>query len=116
MNDTARAGIAVPEVIRIYQDAHDRHDLTTALSAFAADATVTDEGREYVGTGEIRDWLTRTTTEYRYTRTLLTAEALNDDTWLIRNRLEGDFPGNLVDLRYRSELAGGAITVLVIAP
>jgi hypothetical protein len=111
MNDTA-----VPEIIRIYQDAHDRHDITTALSAFAADATVADEGREYHGTGEIRDWLTKTTNEYRYTRTLLSAEAINNDTWLIRNRLEGNFPGNVVDLRYRFKLASELITALVIAP
>jgi hypothetical protein len=120
MNDTANAAHAhrttVPEIIRIYQDAHDRHDITTALSAFAADATVADEGHEHHGTSEIRGWLTKTTTEYRYTRTLLGAEAMNNDTWLIRNRLEGNFPGNVVDLRYRFELAGDLITALVIAP
>jgi hypothetical protein len=41
---------------------------------------------------------------------------MNNDTWLIRNRLEGNFPGNVVDLRYRFELAGDLITALVIAP
>jgi hypothetical protein len=107
---------AVPDIIGTYQDAHDRHDITTALSAFAAGATVADEGHEYRGTDEIRDWLTRTTNEYRYTRTLLTAEAIDSDTWLIRNRLEGNFPGNVVDLGYRFELAGALITALVIAP
>ncbi len=119
MNDTANAaydGITIPDIIRTYQGAHDRHDITTALSTFAADATITDEGHEYHGTSEIRDWLTKTTTEYRYTRTLLSAEAINHDTWLIRNRLEGNFPGNVVDLRYRFTLAGQLITTLVIAP
>ena len=119
MNDTANAthtGTEIPEIIRIYQDAHDRRDITTALTAFAADATVTDEGHQYHGTDEIRDWLTKTTTEYRYTRTLLSAEAIGNETWLIRNRLEGNFPGNVVDLRYRFELTSDLITALVIAP
>lgn len=111
MNDTA-----IPEVVGTYQDAHDRHDITAALSAFAAEATVADDGHEYHGTSEIRDWLTRTTTEFRYTRTLLSAEAVNNDTWLIRNRLEGNFPGNVVDLRYRFTVAGELITALAIAP
>ena len=111
MNDTA-----VPDIIRTYQDAHDRHDITAALATFAADATVTDEGHEYHGTGQICDWLTKTTTEYRYTRTLLGAEAINHGTWLIRNRLEGNFPGNVVDLRYRFTLTDGLITNLEIAP
>jgi len=111
MNDTA-----VPDIIRTYQDAHDRHDITTALSTFAADATVTDEGHEYHSTSEIRDWLTKTTTEYRYTRTLLGAEAINNDSWLIHNRLEGNFPGNIVELRYGFTLADQLITALAITP
>ena len=119
MNDTANAthaGTAIPEIIRTYQDAHDRRDITTALAAFAASATVTDEGHQYYGTDEIRDWLTKTTTEYRYTRTLLSADAIDNETWLIRNRLEGNFPGNVVDLRYRFELIRNLIIALVIAP
>lgn len=116
MNDTANPdSAAIPEVIRTYQDAHDGHDIATALSAFAAQATVTDEGHTYRGTDEIRDWLIKTTTEYRYTRTLLGAEAIDDYTWLIRNRLEGNFPGNVVDLRYRFTLANSLIANLKIA-
>ena len=65
---------------------------------------------------QIRDWLSKTTTEYRYTRDLLGAEAINDHTWLIRNRLEGNFPGNIVELRYQFTLADELITTLAIAP
>jgi hypothetical protein len=118
MNDTDanRDSAAIPEVIRTYQGAHDGHDIPTALSAFAPRATVTDEGHTYRGTTEIHDWLTKTTTEYRYTRTLLGAEAIDGHTWLIRNRLEGNFPGNIVDLRYRFSLTDGLITNLEIVP
>jgi hypothetical protein len=33
-----------------------------------------------------------------------------------RNRLEGNFPGNVVDLRYEFTLAGDRISALTIAP
>ena len=60
----------LPEVIQRYQDAHDHHDTDGALAAFTVDATVRDDGHEYRGTDEIRDWLARTSAEYTYTRTL----------------------------------------------
>jgi hypothetical protein len=94
----------------------DGHDIPTALSAFAPQATVTDEGHTYRGTNEIHDWLTKTSTEYRYTRTLLGAKAIDHNTWLIRNRIEGNFPGNVVELRYRFGLTDGLIASLEIAP
>lgn len=106
----------LPDVIRRYQDAHDDHDVDGALATFAAAATVRDEGRQWVGTTEIRAWLTKTSTEYTYTRTLLGAETTADGSWDVRNRLEGNFPGNVVDLHYRFELASEQILSLTIAP
>jgi hypothetical protein len=35
---------------------------------------------------------------------------------VIRNRLEGNFPGNIVDLDYRFTLEGDRIASLTIAP
>jgi len=35
---------------------------------------------------------------------------------LVTNRLEGNFPGNVVDLRYEFVLTGDLISRLVIAP
>ena len=54
--------------------------------------------------------------EYTFTRTLLGAEPLDDGRWLVRNHLEGDFPGGAVDLRYEFALTDGLISRLVIAP
>jgi hypothetical protein len=83
---------------------------------FTPTATVKDDGREYHGPGEIRDWLARASTEFTYTRTLLGADAVDANTWLVTNHLEGDFPGGVVDLRYRFVLAEGLISELEIAP
>ena len=94
MDDTASsddATIDLPDVIRRYQDAHDRHDTETALATFTPDARVIDEEHEHKGTDDIRHWLRTAATEFTYTRTLVTADALEAKTWLVVNHLEGDF-------------------------
>ena len=106
----------LPPVITMYQDAHDRDDVEGALSAFTPTARVVDEDREYAGTDEIRQWLATTAREFTYTRAFVSAEAIADDRWVVRNHLEGDFPGGVVDLRYKFVLNGNRISELVIAP
>ena len=61
----------VPEIIRRYLGAQDRRDTEAALSAFAPDATVVDDGHEYLGSVRIRHWLAKASTEFTYTRTFL---------------------------------------------
>ncbi len=110
------AELELPEIIQRYQDAHDTHAINRALSAFTRDATVIDEDRTYRGRDEIRHWLSTAAREFTYTRTLINAEHPDDDTWLVRNRLEGNFPGGIANLRYRFALADGHIAELEIAP
>lgn len=109
-------GELLPEVVRQYQDAHDRHETDIALSAFTPDARVIDESREYRGSARIRHWLETAASEYTYTRTCISAEALTPDTWRIVNHLDGDFPGRAIDLSYQFRLTGGLISELLIAP
>jgi hypothetical protein len=106
----------LPAVIQQYQDAHDRHDIDAALATFTATATVIDEDRVWTGTDEIKTWLAETSSKYAFTRTLLGAHADGEQSWLVRHRLEGNFPGNVVDLRYRFSLDGDRIASLRIAP
>lgn len=107
---------SIPSVIVGYQEAHDRHDIGAALASFSNDAVVHDENETWVGTDRIRQWLTKTSSEYTFTRALLGAERTSTESWLIRNRLEGNFPGNVVDLRYEFTLDGDRISALKIAP
>jgi hypothetical protein len=109
-------GVEVPEVVSRYQNAHDLHDTAAALSAFASDARVVDDGREYVGAGEIRDWLDHAASEYTFSRSLVRAEPAGANTWLVINHLEGNFPGGVDDLRYQFVVIGELITEQVIAP
>ena len=103
-------------MISRYQEAHDRRDTAVALSAFAPNARVADDGREYHGTDEIRGWLEQAASEYTFTRSLVGAEATGPGTWIVTNHLEGNFPGGVVDLRYQFVVTADLISELVIAP
>jgi ketosteroid isomerase-like protein len=119
MNDASRPehpDFELAEVIRRYLEAHDRGDTDGALAAFTRDATVVDDGHDYVGSDEIRHWLSKASTEFTYTRTFVDADAVDANTWLVTNHLEGNFPGNVVDLRYQFVLTGDLISELIIAP
>ena len=105
----------IPDVIENYLAAHDRGDVDGALPAFAAEATVSDDGHDYVDLQEIRPWLTRSSTEFTYTRTLVSAHHEGGGVWVVVNHLEGNFPGGQVDLSYRFVVQHDKVVRLVIA-
>jgi hypothetical protein len=106
----------LPETITDYLSAHRAGDPAAAVAAFHRDATVTDDGSVYTGVEEIQKWLGRSSSEYTYTVELTAAERLDDTHYVVTNRLEGNFPGGVVDLRYRFSLRDGLIEDLTIAP
>jgi ketosteroid isomerase-like protein len=106
----------MPHVVAQYQDAHDRRDVERALAWFTPNAVVKDDGHEYHGRDRIRDWLSGASTQFSYTRTLTGADAVDGNTWLVTNHLEGNFPGGVVDLRYRFVLIDDLISKLEIPP
>ena len=72
--------------------------------------------RPSAGPTEVLDFLRHAGGEYTYTTELVGAERVDDAHWVAVNRLEGDFPGGVAELRYRFTLADDLITELVIAP
>jgi len=100
----------------MYQSAHDRRDVETALAQFTHEATVVDDGRRYEGVNGIEQFLTKAGSEYTYTRTLISAEEVTANCWRVTNRLEGNFPGGQVDLSYEFYLESELIARLIIAP
>lgn len=106
----------LPATVRGYLAAHEARDVDTALRAFSPTAVVVDEGTTYRGTDEVRRFLTEAGSEFTYTSTLVAAERTDDAHWVVTTHLEGDFPGGVVDLRYRFTMDGDAIAELVIAP
>ncbi len=118
MSDDHHEGGAtpLPGVIDRYFAAHDRRDTDNALATFTPAGRVHDDGHEYVGSVEIREWIGRASTQFTYTRTFVDASPTGPNAWMVVNRLKGNFPGGEVDLRYRFVLDGDAIAELVIAP
>jgi hypothetical protein len=107
----------LPLPITTYLNRSQGNQRRTAIEAFAADAVVVDDGHQYRGTSEIEAWLDRVASEYEYTTTFLRAER-DERATLVVNRLEGTFPGGIVDLKYRFVLnsQNAAIRELTIAP
>lgn len=106
----------LPHPISSFLAAHRVRDVDAAMRYLTTDATVTDEGHTYRGSTAIRAWVQRGGSEYTYTSELTETEKIDDDHYVATHHLEGDFPGNVVDLRFQFTLHDGQITSLVIAP
>ncbi len=106
----------LPTTIRAYLAAHAAGEPEAALRSFSADAVVTDEGHTYRGTDEVGHFLLEAGGRYTYTTRLIGAQRIDDAHWVATNRLEGDFPGGVVDLGYRFTLVDDLIAELFIAP
>jgi hypothetical protein len=78
------------------------------------DATVTDEGKTYRGRAEIRQWLSRSATEFTYTIEMTSAIKVDANRYVAMHHLEGNFPGGQVDLQFRFTVRDGAIIQLTI--
>jgi ketosteroid isomerase-like protein len=106
----------LPTKVRGFLAAHVARDADAALRAFSPTAVVVDDGTTYRGTEEIRGFLSKAGAEFSYSTELLGAERVDDAHWVATNRLEGDFPGGVVELGYRFTMDGDLIAELVIAP
>lgn len=105
-----------PAVARYLSAQGDEEGRQSVVEAFTADARVTDEGIDYDGRDGIRAWLDKTGSEYTYTTALIGQRQEGPDQWTVVAHLEGDFPGGVVDLRYRFSLEQDRISRLIIAP
>ncbi|GAA11208.1 MULTISPECIES: hypothetical protein [Gordonia] len=106
-----------PDAVRAFMRLTTCNDRTAATALFTEDAAVTDDGRDHVGIASIRDWLDREASEYTYTTTVVGASSSPTDGAVVTTRLEGDFPGGVVDLDYRFGLdEQGRLRRLVIEP
>jgi hypothetical protein len=52
------AEVPLPEVVRLYLSAHDEGDADVAVATFKPDGRVREDGHDYLGSSEIRNWLT----------------------------------------------------------
>ncbi|RIJ52085.1 nuclear transport factor 2 family protein [Clavibacter lycopersici] len=105
-----------PASIAQYLLAVEADDIPGSLDALTPDAVVVDEGVARTGAG-IAEWRARSASEYAYTREFRGLEVVDPSRFVAQHRLEGDFPGGVVDLRFTFTLAAdGRIRRLEIAP
>ena len=103
-------------VVSRYFEADARRDSEAILALFLDDATVIDEGGEWRGTGEIRQWRLGPVSKYEYTTTLARIDAFDDTHYRASGRIEGNFPGGTAELEWNFSIVGGRISRLKIAP
>lgn len=105
----------LPDTVKTFMAALDSQEIDRALATLTTDAVVTDDGRDYTGTDEIRAWLATASSEYTYTAEF-TGAATTDAGVDLTQHLDGNFPGGVADLHYRFTLHDAVISRLVIEP
>ena len=106
--------VNLPEPILNYFNADKK--LGKAVSeCFTEDGVVVDERQTYRGRSAIDRWHSDTTAKYQYTSEPIDVTG-RDNQWVVTSRLQGNFPGSPITIRYRFVLKGNEIASLEIAP
>ncbi|MCU0733660.1 MAG: nuclear transport factor 2 family protein [Hyphomonas sp.] len=105
--------IQMPAPVRQYFQSEAFGDTTRIADCFTSDAVVTDERRTHVGREAIRAWKAASKAATKYQVTPVSAEP-DGGRVLVTGRVEGDFPGSPVMLRYLFDLEGDQISALEI--
>ncbi len=103
----------LPGPVATYVDAERTKNTALLVSAFAPDAVVHDEKRNYEGIDAIRAWKQKAEQKYQYVMEPLAA-TVDGQNVTVRALLIGSFPGSPVVVDYVFTLAGDKITSLEI--
>ena len=105
---------ATSDVIDRYFDADERQDVEGIVGLFTDDAEVVDEAQTWRGTEGVRAWRKGPASKYQYRTTIFETKQLGPVDFVLKGRLEGNFPGGTADLTWRFTLAGDRIRTLRI--
>lgn len=105
---------ATSDVIDRYFDADERQDVDDIVALFTDDAEVVDEAQTWRGTERIKAWRKGPASKYQYRTTIFETKQLGPVDFLLKGRLDGNFPGGTADLTWRFTLAGDRIKTLRI--
>jgi ketosteroid isomerase-like protein len=99
--------------IAAYVEESNAHDIGALTARFKTDAVVADEGLTRRGAEEIRHWIEKTHSEYRFTLEALDFAEEGGET-IVTCLVAGTFPGSPVRLRFHFTLDGDKIAALTI--
>jgi hypothetical protein len=105
--------LSLPEPIAAYFAADKQNNAQALAHCFTTHAVVKDEGHTHSGIDAIKAWKAAASTKYTYTTEPFALEQ-SDGHQVVTSRVEGNFPGSPVDLRYRFRLERGLIASLEI--
>jgi uncharacterized protein (TIGR02246 family) len=106
--------LATPGVITRYFSAQAARNWDAMVALFTDDAVVVDEGQTRRGSSEIRAWRENVASAYEYTTEVKNVQPFGGEQYVARVRLDGNFPGGTVDLRYQFDIDGDRIQRLEI--
>ena len=105
--------LELPSPIGDYVAANARLDLEGMITPFAAGAVLLDNGKRFVGHGEIRDLLKEMVVDLKAIFTPDTVRHENGQV-VVEGPAHGDFPGSPIRFVYRFDLDGDAIQAVEI--
>ena len=105
--------LILPDPIAAYFAA-DQHGADAIARCFTTQAVVKDEGHTHTGLDAIKAWKVAASAAYTYTSEPFALEQ-KAGSCIVTSRVNGNFPGSPVDLRYRFRLERGLIASLEIA-
>ena len=91
--------LTLPKTLDRYIAAQNAHDVDGMVACFAPDARVRDEGRDYSGHDEIREWKRETIAKYGISIEPLSQKE-DGETATVVARVTGNFPGSPANLTY----------------
>jgi hypothetical protein len=105
--------IHLPPPVALYLKGENSGELDSLDECFAASAIVRDEGRTWRGLPAIREWRAETRRRYHHRVTPLEV-AVQGGATVMSARLDGNFPGSPVTVRFRFVLEDSKIASLEI--
>lgn len=104
----------LPEAVTRYFEASNRFDAESAAACFTPEAIVRDEAKTYIGTEQIRNWVSHASTEYQPQASVVGARQ-KEDKLVVTVNVTGQFPQSPIDLDFEFSIRDEKIAELSVS-
>ena len=105
--------VNLPEIIKQYIDASNKHDVKSIVSCFADDAVIHDEGERHQGKPAIEGWAVKTIEKYDFQFKPLSITSADTDV-IVAMEVSGTFDGSPITVDYHFTIGNGKIVSLAV--